>query len=497
MKHTQWFLIATAFLMTPLLAFASGAEEASGDGLAPATLEFYFPGERKQDTGRVLETIEERTADTLNVELDFTWIPWGDYNNRISVINAAGEQYEAHFDADWLAWGTLAPRGGLADISELLPEYAPNLAERYSEIELASATVNGDLTALPWLYPGSQRRAAIVREDLRQEYGVDEISSYADLEVYLEAIAENEPDMIPFLPQPNDSLIMFADNYGYAMLHTGLQIVYKWDDPDMELMVWEQTPEFRDAVAMMRRWYENGYMPRDVLSMQQQPGELFESGRLASRVHLWQSEQDAKAHLEANFPEAEARAFNLYPDKTAHLSPPMNNAVAFNANADELPRTLMFLEWVHASQANYDLLIYGLEGEHFVDAGPGLMSYPDGVSAGDHPYHNWLGQWGFWDIELTRFPDSFPETYREDYIEDVNTNTAYWPHVGFVPSTEEVRTEVAQRQSIFEEKGRALMFGVVDDAEIDSYVEDQRRAGADAILEELQRQLDAWRADNQ
>ena len=76
-------------------------------------------------------------------------------------------------------------------------------------------------------------------------------------------------------------------------------------------------------------------------------------------------------------------------------------------------------------------------------------------------------------------------------------NTAYWPHLGFVPSTEEVRTEVAQRQSIFEEKGRALMFGVIDDAEIDSYVEDQRRAGADAILEELQRQLDEWRAENQ
>lgn len=498
MKHVQWFLIAMAFLVTPLMSFASGVEEeASGDGLAPATLELYFPGERKQDADRVLQTIEERTADTLNVELDFTWIPWGDYSNRISVINAAGEPYEAHFDADWFVWGTLAPRGGLADISELLPEYAPNLAERYSELELASATVNGDLTALPWLYPGSQRRAAIVREDLRQKYDVPEISSYADLEVYLEAISENEPDLIPFLPQTNDSLIMFADNYGYAMLHTALQIVYKWDDPDMELMVWEQTPEFRDAVALMRRWYENGYMPRDVLSTQQQSGELFHNGRLASRVHLWQGEQDNKAKLRANLPDADARAFNLYPDKIAHLSPPMNNAVAFNANADELPRTLMFLEWVHASQANYDLLVYGLEGEHFLDIGPGLMSYPEGVNAGNHPYHGWLGQWGFWDIQLTRFPDTFPETYREDYIEDVNMNTAYWPHMGFVPSTEEVRTEVAQRQSIFEEKGRALMFGVIDDAEIDSYIEDQQRAGADAILEELQRQLDEWRAENQ
>jgi putative aldouronate transport system substrate-binding protein len=157
----------------------------------------------------------------------------------------------------------------------------------------------------------------------------------------------------------------------------------------------------------------------------------------------------------------------------------------------------MFLEWVHATQANYDLLIYGLEGEHFVDIGPGLMDYPEGVSSADHPYQNWLGQWGFWDIQLTRFPSTYPEGYREAYIEDVNMNTQYWPHLGFVPSTEEVRTEVAQRQSIFEEKGRALMFGVIDDAEIDSYIEDQRRAGADAILEELQSQLDAWRAENQ
>ncbi|MFP4377573.1 MAG: extracellular solute-binding protein [Spirochaetales bacterium] len=498
MKHARKNLVALSLLCLPLLAFAGGQGETTEDDMSEeVTLEFYFPGERKIDTDKVLETIEERSRESLNVDLDFTWIPWGDYRNRISVINAAGEPYEAHFDADWFVWGTLAPRGGLADISEMLPEYAPNLASRYSELELASATVNGALTALPWLYPGSQRRAAIVREDLRLEYGVPEIDSYDDLEVYLEAISENEPDLIPFVPQVNDSLIMFADNYGYAILNTALQIVYKWDDPDMDLMTWEETPEFRQAVEMMRRWYTNGYMPNDVLSMQQQPGQLFENGRIAARVHLWQGEQDIKAALKANFPDAEARAFNLYPDKTAHLSPPMNNAVAFNASADQLPRTLQFLEWIHASQANYDLLIYGIEGEHFVDIGPGRFGHPEGVTQADHPYQNWLGQWGFWDIELTRFPPSYPETYRQDYIEDVNMNTQYWPHLGFVPSTEEVRTQVAQRQSIFEERGRALMFGVLDSSEIDSYIQEQENAGSDEIVAEMQRQLDAWRAENQ
>jgi len=498
MKHARRYLAAVSLLCFPVLAFAGGQAESEGNDMGEEVkLEMYFPGERKIDTDRVLDTVEERSRDTLNVELDFTWIPWGDYRNRISVINAAGEPYEAHFDADWFVWGTLAPRGGLADISELLPEYAPNLAMRYSELELAAATVNGDLTALPWLYPGSQRRAAVVREDLRLEYGVPEIDSYEDLEVFLAAVAENEPDMIPFVPQVNDSLIMFADNYGYAILNTALQIVYKWDDPDMQLMTWEETSEFRDAVEMMRRWYTSGYLPNDVLSMQQQPGQLFENGRIAARVHLWQGEQGTKAALKANFPDAEARAFNLYPDKVAHLSPPMNNAVAFNANADQLPRTLQFLEWVHASQANYDLLIYGLEGEHFIDAGPGRFALPEGVSQADHPYQGWLGQWGFWDIELTRFAPSFPETYRDDYIADVNANTQYWPHLGFVPSTEEVRTQVAQRQSIFEERGRALMFGVLESSEVSSYVEEQQNAGSEEVVAEMQRQLDAWRAENQ
>lgn len=494
MKHVYRVIVGVLLLIPTASAFGTGQSEGDDAAMGLAELEFYFPGERKVDTDKVLETIEEATRDELNVSLDFTWIPWGDFKNRISVMNAAGEPYEAHFDADWFVWGTLAPRGGLADISELLPEYAPNLAERYSDLELAAATVNGALTALPWLYPGSQRRAAVIREDLRQEYAVPEISSYDDLEVYFAAIAENEPDMIPFVPHTNDSLIMFADNYGYAMLNTAMQIVYKWDDPDMKLMVWEQTPEFREAVTMMRRWYTNGYMPRDVLSMQQQPGDLFNAGRLAARVHLWQGEQDTRIQLQNNLPDADVRAFNLYPEKTAHLSPPMNNAIAFNANADELPRTLMFLEWAHASQENYDLLIYGLEGEHFTDIGPGRLGYPDGVSGADHPYHGWLGQWGFWDIELTRFPSTYPATYREDYIADVNANTRYWPHLGFVPSTEAVRTEAAQRQAIFEEIGRALMFGVISDDEIDRYIAEQEAAGADAILAEMQAQLDAWRA---
>ena len=239
MKNVTRFVTMVALLaFAAAPVFAGGEQEgtdqtAADGGMEQATLEFYLPGERKPDADRVLTEIQNETAENLNVELDFTWIPWGDYESRINVINAAGESYEAHFDADWLAWGTLAPRGGLADISELLPEYAPTLADRYTERQLRAATVDGSLTALPWLYPGSQRRATLVREDLRNKYDVPEISSYEDLEVYLEAIKENEPDLIPFVPQANYTLIMFAVNYGYAMLHTSLQVVFKWDDPDM------------------------------------------------------------------------------------------------------------------------------------------------------------------------------------------------------------------------------------------------------------------------
>jgi putative aldouronate transport system substrate-binding protein len=203
--------------------------------------------------------------------------------------------------------------------------------------------------------------------------------------------------------------------------------------------------------------------------------------------------EPADVAIERVNPNWSVEGYNLYPNMTAPKASSMNNANVFSAAADNAARAIMFVEWVEASQSNYDLLIYGIEGTHYNPVGAGQYEVPEGVAT-PHPYIYNTGLWGFWNINYHRFDAELEPGFRERYIEDVNNpNNRYYPHAGFIPNYDPIKTQVAQRQSAYEEMGKALDFGVLSPDNLDDYLDLQAGAGTDILVAELQRQLDEWR----
>jgi ABC-type glycerol-3-phosphate transport system substrate-binding protein len=62
--------------------------------LEPATLNFYFLGTQKPDVREVLDEIEKKTVDSLNVKLNFKWAQWNEYNSKIRGLGASGEDID-------------------------------------------------------------------------------------------------------------------------------------------------------------------------------------------------------------------------------------------------------------------------------------------------------------------------------------------------------------------------------------------------------------------
>ena len=469
------------------------ASEEKKEPLKEAALTFYFPGEAKKDTRMVLDEAEKRLKDSLNVKLNFNFIPWGDYTNKINVLIASGDEYEVHFDADWFMFPILSQKGALLDITEMLPKYAPKIYEKEADV-FKKVRVNGKIMSVPWYYPKNDRVTAVVREDLKAKHGIPDIMTFEDYEFYLKTLKEKEPGIIPYASGVNRNIQEFYVYGDYAVLSFPLDLVYKWDDKNMKVIPWEQTPEYKQIIEIKRRWYENGYMPKDMFSVQDFTADLTD-GKVTSILHVWNEIENHNKKVANTHPGWKFAGYALYPEKVGPKASPMNNAVVFNANGKNPERAMMFLEWVREKQENYDLIIFGIEGKHYVLEN-GLLKQPHGVTDADNPYQGWHGQWGLYDIDLHRFSVNDPPNYKQMNIDSANLNADYVPHLGFFPNLDGIKNEVAQRQAAYDEMGKLLEYGALPKEKADEYIEKQKKAGTDKIVSEIQRQLDEWKAKN-
>lgn len=102
------FLIPAA-LLACVTAFAGGAKEGAA-GTAPYTIQGIFPGDTPIDFDAVLREAVKRMAGTVNAKLDFTFIPWSDYGDKVKLKFAGGDafdlQVKAGFPPNWFEANT-------------------------------------------------------------------------------------------------------------------------------------------------------------------------------------------------------------------------------------------------------------------------------------------------------------------------------------------------------------------------------------------------------
>lgn len=410
--------------------------------------------------------------------------------NKLQVLLAAGDPFELNFDANWLGFGERASKGAYLDITEMLPAEAPAFYGQLTHGDIAAVSLNGVTYGVPWVFPKTDRRCFIIRDDLRVKHNVPEPYDLETFELYLKAVKENEPDIMPFLPASGFADTLFTI-FSLVRLDLNLGLYVRLGDSDLELIALEQEPEFREIVEIANRWYAAGYLPQDILAATQQSSYNIEAGNLASRIHVnGLADGDATSKLQSVVPTGVQRTYVGYPDMEVALVPPSNNMLAMNANAEHPEAALRFLNWLHGDQENYDLFMWGIEGEHW-ELTDGRVHYLP--NADEARYRGWPTPWPFWNIGLLRPTETEEPDKYEKVIEYVSLNTVDNPLAGFVPDYAPVKTEVAQRNALYQEVGIGFDYGLTDAGELSGYVR-QQKPHTDVILAELQRQLDAWRA---
>ncbi|MGN0242874.1 MAG: extracellular solute-binding protein [Lachnospiraceae bacterium] len=467
-KNVKKLFVITMCISLVFLFVGCGFKE---ETVETNTLRIMLMGDEPKGFQEVLAEFYERTKDDLNITLDITWVPQGDYKDKLSVKMMAGEDYDLVFDAPWCHLRELTKDGVYADISAYLHnEEYPGLKAAFSEAYMDKNRYFGKNYYFPLEQSyGSGVTGIMYRKDLADKYGVGKVDSVEKLQEFFDVILENEKDMTPLAVTQSRGFYQFQRIDEAALEKANIHRIVVSGSPYYVLLnedrtkVVEIVPEgigdegfadfpegfnydfAMDRYDLLQDW--NKYLSTDSMSCLDADTPFY-GGRAAaicSDIGSWYtSEQKMKSAI----PDAEVDLFLDDPDQVAMKEKSIptsylaNNCICIPEVSKKKDMAAKFLDWVFSSQENNDLFTLGLEGRDWKAAEDGTYEVLD-------LNYFFPGYTLSWNPHFKRFQSGMTQEQRT-YEEYTLKEESYigTPLAGFVFNQEPVKTEIAKVSAI-------------------------------------------------
>jgi len=473
-------------------ASSSSAQQANEK---EAELKLIFPGDKPTAMDEVWGAVSDYVKQKgINVTFDIQYIPFNDYKDKLLVMSAAGDMWDLNFDGDWLAYQQMAGKGAYMALNELLPEYAPNLYKKYEgQGSLQAASVNGQIVSLPWTMKQNTRPFGQWRSDVTDKLGIgaakDSVQTIEAIDELLRRIKQADPTAKITRKGPLDLFKL-----KHELMDIGFSgYVVDLNDPQLRAVPIEQTAAYRESAQLAKTWYDDGIISSDAMVDKEGIDVQWRNGKLVFDLstHEW-----TNADPGFSDPSFKRESSILYPDKKYANRSPLANVVAINKKSKNPDKVLRFLDLLETDKQLYDLVQYGIDGKTYKLDGQ-AAAFPDGMDSSTSSYMGWTGQWALWKPQFMRptgtYSDGFWLKEGEFASQPMNVNS---PLDGLFISQDDIKNEVAKRESIKSEFGLPIEFGTVKNADkaVDDYIAKQQAAGVDKITAEVQKQIDQFLA---
>lgn len=506
----------------------AGTNSGAAAKLDPVTLKMMLFGDKPVDLDKVLAEFETRTKDTLSTKLNIEFNSADDHKQKLKLKMSAGEEVDTVFDASWMNLYQNVSLGLYQPLDEYFNNDAyPGLKAAFSEDFLNSNKIDGHIYAIPFTQYYYDIEAILIRKDLRENYGLQPVQSYDDLEAYLKKVQENDPKMIPLalkgdrgffklfsnqdkiptirggaIPGVGDNGVTGAGvNWIVGLSEDGKTVnnVVTYGDDEAEFAKLGSTAPYNTSDYYNQPFAKyvefNKYVQKDVLSEKDNIGQ-FTSGKAAATESTIGAIPTQRQQLQEAIPGADVEIFvyfkapqNLEKEAIATDYKAWND-LAVPITSKNIDRTMKFLDWMFSSQENHDLIELGIEGTHWNAEGD--TQYKNGSKATDYRFPVY---------ELTQNPsmsrinaDNDAETLK--YLEYSAKEDSYYrlPFSGFVFNSESVKTEIAKVQPKFEQQMQIIKGGLDPDWKdhLAKLNKELKGLGMDTIREEVKKQVQAY-----
>ena len=360
-------------------------------------LVFYWKGDGKPDNQRVWDKLNELTSEAIQTTATHNLVSWSN-TNGIDLIIASGEYHDATY-ASAGVYPKRVQQGAYAELTpEFIEEHMSKLNAKIPALAWAQATVDGKNLRRAQRDPrngpttGPSRSGATCA---RSTTSGDHLCGHSGT---VPAGRGQRSQHHPLGRQSRLRFLHAADRHGPG---AGPDVLfperqhdpgygYHTKDDSGELFNIYQTQEFKDYLAKMVDWRKRGFWSANALNNDKRQQDSFLNGTSAIAMENNGTVASFVQQANTSHPEWEAEFYDgaNNGDFTVLQTSYLNNTFAVSSVSEHADRALEWLQYIKCNQEAFDLLRNGIEGEHWIDEGEGLMSV--GPKNGDYgDYTNW------------------------------------------------------------------------------------------------------------
>ncbi|WP_018757448.1 ABC transporter substrate-binding protein [Paenibacillus terrigena] len=474
-------LVLMLALSLSLSACGGKKEESTGTPEKPVELIWYTIGTPQKDVDRVMEEVSKYTKEKIGATVKMNMIDWGDYTQKMQVMTASGTPMDLMFTSSWaFDYVQNARKGAFLPIEDLLQKQGKGIVDTLDPAFLEGSKVDGHNYGVPANKELPAQSVWRFNKNLVDKYklNLDNVGSLESLEPLLKTIKENEPGTYALAVDKTFNPIVPFD-----YIIENMPMAVKVGDKDLKVVNILETPEMKQTLATMHKYYKAGYIPTEAATLTSL-SDVQATGKWLTDKATNQPFADNLWSQSLGYPVVSKAAS---PALIYNWSV-MGSMQAISANSKYPEKAMEFLNLLNTDPVLRNMIDSGIEGVHYKKVGDDAMENLPESKNYDMPTFS-LGN-----VMLTYRDKNDPEN-KWDEFKKFNDSGEKAPLLGFNFDPSKVTTEIAAVQNVKEEFWASLMTGTVDpDKFIPQATAKFKAAGLDKIIAEAQSQVDAWKA---
>ncbi len=471
----------------------------------PVTITYMTLGDKPTngETEKAIAKLNKILEKQLNARLDIYYIGWDDYlTNYNRILDSDNAQIDlVGTGTDWIdAWPNIMAGNFMPLTEEMLRDYCGVTYTNVSNSLWQSCSYEGNVYLIPENeYTQWTNHGFIYRKDLAAEAGLDEVSSWEDMDKYFENVVKNHPDMIPWSTGGE----YVTTTLGYIMSVRKYMPIYELSGygifgADQSLRGKIFSPyytgdELLDYARLMKKWNDMGVMGENVTTIGDNFTDFYNGEASVIQQHTQYYYSTGKPTMEIMMPDVDLDFF-WFGRESGNLVKVSNlhGAMAVSADSRNPERALMVYDMIRNDEECYRLLRYGIEGEQYNIDASGMLERPSGYNESlDATTTNFW--WGRRD-EL-EIPDS---TYAWSDYYDLVTSYEHlavsYPWEGIPFSTPQINKEMKRIEEVCDVYVPMIATGRYEQSPeelIKEFRYELMSAGIERVMGHLQRILDS------
>jgi len=480
---------------------AAEVKTPADDGVYP-TLTWYMPGDPTVITSEGYEAVSKVLNDYLEEKigchLELKIYAFSEYDQKCSTVISAGEHYDLMFTCDWINnFSTNAGSNAYLPLNDLLAANAPEAMADIPEYMWQATTINGNIYAMPALQVYAKNDGVFMRKDIAEEFGVKGSSYDNGVDKYtLEELGDiyaqikvKYPDVIPddcggvfwtYLDEAND--------FNYL---SGFDVpgVVRFTDEGTVINQFK-SDEFMNYCKTVYDWVKRGYLQPDFASYVTQTDQLaldrMSPDHMTYRAGFTAPNVAAMAKTICGWEEEPVPI--ILSDKYAVTSGVTQSLTAIGINSDYPDLAVKLYNLAYSDEWFVNTMIYGIEDVNYTkNSDTEVTVNKESNYAAPLATFAIANQFITWVQQGASEPDQWEKA--KAFCEDATPSELF----GYIFDSSSVQNEVANCAAIYTEYRYPLLCGAVDpETTIPQMLDRMEKAGADKIIEEMQKQIDEF-----